>query len=64
MVIELKDDFERERQIFRSQLVAKDELVRQMKNEYLKHVQEIKEDAEELHDLFEKELGVKDVLLE
>ncbi len=64
MVIELKDDFERERQIFRSQLMAKDELVRQMKNEYLSHVQEIKEDTEELHDLFEKELGVKDVLLE
>jgi hypothetical protein len=35
-----------------------------MKNEYLSHVQEIKEDTEELHDLFEKELGVKDVLLE
>ena len=64
MVIELKDDFERERQIFRSQLMAKDELVRQMKNEYLSHVQEIKEDTEELHDLFEKELGVKDELLE
>ena len=64
MVIELKDDFERDRQIFRSQLMAKDELVRQMKNEYLSHVQEIKEDTEELHDLFEKELGVKDVLLE
>ena len=44
--------------------MAKDELNRYMKNEYIKHVQELKADTEELHDLFEKELGVKDVLLE
>ena len=60
----MKDDFERERKIFNAQLMAKDGLVRQIKNEYIKHVQDIKEDTEELHDLFEKELGVKDVLLE
>ena len=60
----MRDDFERERKIFSAQLLAKDELVRQMKNEYIKHVQEIKADTDELHDLFERELGVKDVLLE
>ena len=60
----MREDFEKERQIFRAQLIAKDELVRQMKNEYIQHVQEIKADTEELHDLFEKELGVKDVILE